>query len=100
MRIFEFRSIGPMPVEAFVLAANQDDATELFEEYALAHGGDPDSLLWREWPVRRLGDAAEHSAVRQAAVLDREGLVVCQSESRWVFVIPLGAGVEAIRRGA
>src|SRR5690349_7834873 len=97
MRIFEFRSLGPTPVEAFVLAVDQDDATELFEEYALAHGGDPDSLLWREWPVGRLGDAAEHSAVRQALTLDRGGFVVCQSEGRWVFVIPLGAGREAMR---
>lgn len=61
MRIFQFRDLGE--IEAFVLAADQDDATELFDEHVLAHGGDPDSLLWREWQVDSLGEP-EQSAVR------------------------------------
>ena len=87
MGIFEFRD--PTPIEAFVLAANQDDATELFEEYVLAQGGDPDTLLWREWQLGNLSEP-EQSIIREALTLNREGLVSCDAEERWNFVTPLG----------
>ena len=87
MAIFEFRD--PTPIEAFVLAADQDDATEVFEEYVLAHGGDPDTLLWREWQLDNLSEP-EQSIIREALALNREGLVSCDAEGRWVFVTPLG----------
>lgn len=89
MRIFQFRD--PTPIEALVLASDQDDATELFEEYVLAHGGDPDTLLWRELGLDHLEDDA-FAAVRDAMKLNREGLVVFQGEGRLVFVIPVGNG--------
>ena len=89
MRIFQFRD--PTPIEALVLAPDQDDATELFEEYVLAQGGDPDTLLWRELDLDHLEDHAL-TGVRDAMKLNREGLVVCQGEDRLVFVIPIGSG--------
>jgi hypothetical protein len=87
MRIFQFRD--PTPIEALVLASDQDDATELFEDYVLAQGGNPDTLLWRELGLDHLEDDAL-SGVRDAMKLSREGLLVYQGEGRLVFVIPVG----------
>lgn len=87
MRLFEFRD--PTPIEAYVLASDQDDATELFQEYALARGGDPDTLLWRELELTHLDDDAI-SGVSDAMALNREGLVICQPVDRWLFITPLG----------
>jgi hypothetical protein len=77
------------PIEAFVLAGNCDRAHELFEEHLRAHGGDPDTLLYREVGLQHLEDEAE-PAVREALGLAREGLVVCDAAGRWAFVMPLG----------
>jgi len=87
MRIFEFRD--PTPIEAFVLAADCDRATELFEAHLKAHGGDPDTLLFRE---RSLADLVQpgRSAIRSALAIKREGLVSCDAVGRWVFITPLG----------
>lgn len=87
--MFEFRDFGE--IEAFVLAADQDDATELFEEHVLAHGGDPDSLLWREWPIGNLGEP-EQTVIREAMGLGREGLLTCDAGGRWAFTTPIGGG--------
>lgn len=89
IRIFQFRD--PTPLEALVLASDQDDATKLFEEYVLAHGGDPDTLLWRELDLDHLEDHTL-AGVRDAMKLSREGLVVFQGEDRMVFVISVGNG--------
>lgn len=88
MRLFQFHN--PMPIEALVLAADQDAATEIFEEHALARGGDPDTLLWRELSLEHLEDEAR-SAVVEAMKLGREGLVICESVNRWLFIAPLSA---------
>ena len=87
MRLFEFRD--PTPIEAFVLAWEYDHAAEIFQLHLKAHGGDPDTLLWREWPLGDLGEP-EQSIVREALALDREGLLTCDAAGRWVFVTPLG----------
>jgi hypothetical protein len=86
VRLFEFRDTSE--ISAVVLAENYDDATEIFEEYVLSEGGDPDSLLWREIAIGNLQDEAS-SAVSDAMNLNREGLVICQAEDRWVFIAPL-----------
>jgi hypothetical protein len=93
MRIFEFRN--PTPIQAFGLAPDQDDASELFQEYVLARGGDPDSLLWRELALPHLDEDAR-AGVRDAMRLNREGLIVREGVGRWAFVIPVG-GDEAAR---
>ena len=87
IRLFQFRDLAE--IEAFVLAKDCDRATELFQAHLLAHGGDPDALLWREWPHNDLGEP-ERSIVREALALRREGLLTCDAEGRWVFVTPLG----------
>jgi hypothetical protein len=87
IRVFEMRD--PTPIEAFVLARDSERAAELFEMHLTAHGGDPDTLLWREWPLYDLGDS-EQSIVREALSLHREGLLTCDAEGHWVFVTPLG----------
>ena len=87
MVIFEFRD--PTPIEAFVLALDFDRAAEHFEMHLKAHGGDPDTLLWREWSVENLGEP-EEPFVREALALNREGLLTCNAEGRWVFITPLG----------
>jgi hypothetical protein len=85
--VFQMRDMTP--IEAFVLAGNCDRAHELFEEHLRAHGGDPDTLLYREVGLQHLEDEAE-PAVREALGLAREGLVVCDAAGRWAFVMPLG----------
>jgi hypothetical protein len=87
MRLFDFRDTGGL--SAVVLAADPDDATEIFEEYVFAEGGDPDSLLWREITIADLQDDPLLAVFRNAMQLDRQGLVVRQAEDRWVFIIPL-----------
>jgi hypothetical protein len=87
MRVFEFQD--QTNIRGYVLAQDQDDATEIFEEHALARGGDPDALLWREWSIAALPDP-ERSAVLEALALNREGVVSCENLNRWVFIVPLG----------
>ena len=45
MRLFEFRDLAD--TQAFVIAPESERATVIFQLYLLAHGGDPDSLMWR-----------------------------------------------------
>lgn len=87
LMIFQMRDMTP--IEAFVLASNYDRAHELFEEHLRAHGGDPDTLLYREVGLQHLEDEVE-PAVREALGLARDGLVVCDAAGRWAFVMPLG----------
>jgi hypothetical protein len=86
VRLFEFRDTSD--ISALVLAVDHDNATEIFEAYVFAEGGDPDSLLWRELVITDLQDDAS-SAVQDAMQLDREGLVICQAADRWVFIASL-----------
>ncbi len=92
MVIFEFRDTTP--IEAFVLALDYDRAAKLFEMHLTAHGGDPDTLLFRPWPFDDLSEP-EQSIVQEALALDREGLLTCDTEERWVFVTPLGDNEKA-----
>ncbi|WP_205215008.1 hypothetical protein [Sphingomonas sediminicola] len=85
--MFEFQD--HTPIHAYVLAADKDDAHELFGEYVLAQGGDPDDLMWRELGIRHLGDE-ERAAIREARSLTREGVVARRGGTQWVFVVPLG----------
>ena len=90
-RVFEFRNLTP--IEAFVLAADSDRATQLFELHLIAHGGRSDTLRWREWPLDQLEKLAEpeQSFVRDALALERDGVLARDAADRWVFVVPLGA---------
>ena len=92
MVIFEFRD--PTPIEAFVLASEYERAAKMFRLHLRAHGGDPDTLLYRAWPLENLGEP-EQSNIREALSLDREGLLTWDADGRWVFVTPLGAYREA-----
>lgn len=87
MVIFEFRD--PTPIEAFVLASDYERAAEMFRLHLRAHGGDPDTLLYRQWPLEDLGEP-EQRVVSEALAIDREGLLTCDAKNRWVFLIPLG----------
>jgi len=87
MRIFQMRDLTP--IEALVLAADYDRASEIFEQHLRAHGGDPDALMYRELDLKHLESAAR-KAVKEALGLAREGLVLCDAADRWVFVTPLG----------
>ena len=90
LRIFQFRD--PTPIEAYVLAPDADDATELFEEYVLRRSGDPDTLLFRGIRLDYLeDDAAAAAAVQEALGVGRKGLVVNESEGVWTLIVPLGA---------
>ena len=92
-RLFEFRD--PTPIEAFVLAKDYDCAVEIFQLHLLTLGGDPDTLLWREWALDDLGGAAR-SAVAAAVAIDRDGLATCNAHGRWVFITPLGNHAEVL----
>jgi len=87
MLIFQMRD--PTPIEAFVLAPDYDRASALFQEHLRAHGGDPDTLLWRELRLEHL-EHDDEAAVREAVELAREGLVTCDAAGRWSFLTPLG----------
>jgi hypothetical protein len=78
-----------LPLEAFVLAPDQERAAGLFELYVRAHGGDPDTLLWREWPVEQLDDP-ERSIIQRALELGGQGLLTPDVLERWAFITPLG----------
>ena len=88
MRIFQMRDFNE--IEAFVLAADYDRASEIFEQHLQAHGGDPEAVLYRELELRHLDEPA-NDAVYEALDLDRDGLVLCDASGHWAFVTPLGA---------
>ena len=88
MRIFQMRDLTP--IEAFVLAADYDRASELFEGHLRAHGGDPDAVLYREMELQQLDEPA-NDAVYEALDIGWEGLVTCDTQGQWAFVTPLGA---------
>ena len=96
MCVWQFRDLSG--IEALVLAADYERAAQLFEGHLRAHGGDADSLLWRELALDHLQDEAE-AAVREALGLGREGLVSCDAANQWVFVVPLGGRQEALNEG-
>ncbi len=87
MLVFEFRDMTP--IEAFVLAQDDERAAEMFQSHLQAHGGDPDTLMWRERSVDYLGEV-EGRVISEALAIDREGLVSCDASGRWVFVTALG----------
>lgn len=93
MRIFQMRDLRE--IEAFVLASNYDRASDLFEHHLRANGGDPDAVLYRELELQHLEEPA-NDAVYEALELDREGLVTCDADGRWVFVAPLGGRMEPL----
>jgi hypothetical protein len=86
--VFQMREPS-VPLEAFVLAPDQERAAALFELYVRAYDGDPDTLLWREWRVDQL-DEPERSLIDQALALRREGLLTPDILGRWAFITPLG----------
>ena len=92
-RLFEFRD--PTPIEGFVLAEDYEHAVELFQLYLLTLGGDPDTLLWREWTLDDL-EGAPRSAVNAALEIDRDGLATGNAYGRWVFITPLGNHAEVL----
>jgi hypothetical protein len=87
IRIFQMRDLTP--IEAFVLAADYDRASELFEQHLRTHGGDPDAVLYREVELQHLEEPA-NDAVYEALDIGWEGLVTCDAAGRWSFVAPLG----------
>jgi hypothetical protein len=87
MRIFQMRD--PTPIEAFVLAADYGRARELFQRHLHAHGGDPDTLLYRELTLEHL-DEPEFGCVSVALDVRQEGLVASDALGRWVFIMPVG----------
>lgn len=88
IRIFQMRDLTP--IEAFVLASDYDRASELFEQHLRAHGGDPDTLLYREVGLEHLNEPA-NDVVHEALDIGWEGLVTCDANGRWSFVTPLGS---------
>jgi hypothetical protein len=89
LMVFQMRDLTP--IEALVLAVDYDRASALFGQHLLAHGGDPDALMYRELELPHLEDDARN-AVEEALGLGREGLVVCDTADQWAFVTPLGGG--------
>lgn len=87
MRIYQMRDLTP--IEALVLAGNYDRAAAIFEQHLLAHGGDPDAVLYREVELQHLDEPA-NDAVYEALDLGREGLVSCDASGVWSFVTPVG----------
>jgi len=87
IRIFQMRDLTP--IEAFVLAADYDRASELFEQHLRTHGSDPDAVLYREVELQHLEEPA-NDAVYEALDIGWEGLVTCDAAGRWSFVAPLG----------
>jgi hypothetical protein len=90
---WQFRGVGS-EIEAFVLAQDYDFARELFQAHLRVHGGDPDTLLFRELEI----DHLEHAAavvVREALTIDRDGLVIDDDIRGWLFITPLDRSSES-----
>lgn len=94
MRIFQMRDLNE--IEAFVLAVDYDRASELFENHLRAHGGDPDAVLYREVELQHLDEPA-NDAVYEALELGRHGLVTCDANGQWAFIVPLGDRVKPVK---
>jgi hypothetical protein len=88
LMVFQMRDLTS--IEALVLALDYERAWELFGQHLLAHGGDPDALMFRGLDLDQLEDDARKS-VEEVLDLGREGLVVCDAAGQWAFVTPLGA---------
>lgn len=86
--IFQFRGVGT-EIEAIVVAADYERARELFQAHLRVHGGDPDTLLFRELGLEHLADEAA-AAVRHALGVGRDGLVIHDDIRGWQFTTPLG----------
>jgi hypothetical protein len=86
MRIFQMRDLGE--IETFVLAVDYGRASAIFEAHLIAHGGDPDAVLYREVELQHLDEPA-NDAVYEALDLDREGLITCDGNGQWAFVSAL-----------
>lgn len=95
LKIFEFQDVAATPIHAFVLAVDIDRANELFTIHLQEHGGDPDSLIFRELTLDHLQDAAS-AAIRQALDFGVDGLVLYGEQDRWFFVTPLGSAADRI----
>ena len=94
MIIFEFRDFTP--IEAFVLAPNLDRAEELFDRHLQTHGGDPKTIMWRQWLIDDISKP-EQLYVREALAIGRAGLLTTGGDGRWVFVTPIGKARKARR---
>jgi hypothetical protein len=86
--IWQFRGVGT-EIEAFVLADDYDPACELFQAHLRVHDGDPDTLLFRQLEMDHL-DSDAAVVVREALVMERDGLVAHDEKRGWVFITPLG----------
>lgn len=86
---WQFRGVGT-DIEAFVLAADYEVARELFQGHLRVHGGDPDTLLYRELSLEHL-EQPERSSVERALGLKRDGVVTQDSIRGWVFITPVGS---------
>lgn len=87
MGIFEFRDLAER--HAFVLAADAERGTVIFKHYLTANGGDPDTIMWKQWEWDEL-DEGQRKAFGDAFSIDREGLLSCDAAGRWVFIVPVG----------
>lgn len=88
MRIFQMRDLAE--IEAFVLASDQERASELFAQHLLAHDADPDAVMYREVALESLNEPA-NDAVHEALDMGWDGLVTCDAKGRWAFTTPLGS---------
>ena len=86
-RIFEMAD--ETNIEAFVIVSDYDRGVELFNQHLETHGGEPDSLLYREWAIEDLV-APERTFVTKASELGLEGLLVSNEVGYWTFLVPLG----------
>lgn len=86
--IWQFKGVGT-EIEALVLATDYDPARELFQGHLRVHGGDPDTLLFRQLKMQHLEqDVAV--AVREALSIERDGLVTHDEVRGRLFITPLG----------
>jgi hypothetical protein len=86
--IWQFRGVGT-EIEAFLLCGEYEPACELFQAHLRVHGGDPDTLLFREVGLEHLDDDAA-VMVREALAIQRDGLVTHDDTRGWLFTTPLG----------
>jgi hypothetical protein len=86
MRIFEMRDLTP--IEAFVLAVDHERALELFAWHLQVHGGNADTVLFREVALEHMEEPA-NDAVNEALDVGWDGLVTSGAHG-WMFVTPLG----------
>jgi hypothetical protein len=82
MRFFHFKA-HELPIEAHIFAETRKRAAELFFLYGVINGQRVEDFIWRELMPENF-DEPERSRLREALLLDLDGIATHDDERGWV----------------